>query len=112
MLLARREMHAPVLLPAGFVRFRTLRPFLAVADRLDAIPRHAEADEEFLGRGGAAVAQAEVVFRRSALVAMTFDHDRRVREIAQDGLDGGGILRQHALRVAADVTLVVIEVSI
>src|SRR5262245_22125527 len=72
-LLARREVCATVLLPTGFVCIRALRTLLAVADRLQAVGRNAELGKELLGGSGAPVAETQVVFGRSALVAMSLD---------------------------------------
>src|ERR1035438_4616062 len=85
-LLTRREVCPPVLLVAGFVGIRALRPFLAVADRLQPVRRHAQRLQELLGRCRAPVAQAEVVFGRAAFVAVAFHHDDGRGEIGQDCL--------------------------
>jgi hypothetical protein len=60
---------AAVLLPAGLVRFRAEGRLLALADDDDAIGGDAELDEIRLDRGGAALAEREVVLRGAALVA-------------------------------------------
>ena len=112
MLLPGREVGAAILLPAGFVGFGALRTLLAVADRLQPVGGNSELHQEILGGTGAAVAQAEIVFGRAALVAVAFHHDRRVREIGEDALDGGRIPGQHVARIAADIALVVIEVDV
>src|SRR5258706_16213791 len=60
-LFARRQMGATVALVAPLVRLRADRTILAVADRGETIRRHTELNQEFLGGGGAPIAQAEIV---------------------------------------------------
>src|SRR2546429_6131122 len=64
-------MAAAVLLPASLVVFHAERFLLAEADGIHAIGGDAERYEIFFHGGGATVAEAEVVFGRAALVAMT-----------------------------------------
>src|SRR6202000_2919462 len=68
-----RRHAAAVLRVAGLARIRAHRALLAVGDGLETAGRHAEADEIFLHRVGAAGAEGEVVLARAALVAMAFD---------------------------------------
>src|SRR5258708_2450119 len=69
---------APVLGPGRLGRADDRRTFLAVADRRDASGRDAEGNEDVLHRGGAALAQRQIVFARAAFVAMALDRDRHV----------------------------------
>src|ERR1700734_3900166 len=98
-LLSRREMGPAVLLPAGLIRVGALRTLLPVADRLQPGSRHPQLDQEFLGRRGAPVAQAEIVFGRAPFVAMPFDDDRRAGKILHDLLQRVGIPRQRVAGV-------------
>src|SRR5205823_10157803 len=75
-LLARGEVRPAILLPAGLVGLGTLRPLLAVADSLQLIGRDAELGQVLLGCRRTAIAQAQVVLGRSALIAMSLDDDR------------------------------------
>src|SRR5579872_2862871 len=105
-------MGAPVLLPAGFVRFGALRPFFAVADGPQFVGGNPELHQEVLGGTGAAVSEAQVILRRAAFIAMPFDDNGLAWEIAQDALQSFGILRKRVPGVAANVTLVVIVICI
>src|SRR5579883_671508 len=69
---------ATVLRPGRLVRADHRRTLLAVADRRHAIRRDAERDEHVLHRGGATLAESQVVLARAALVAMAFDRDCHV----------------------------------
>src|SRR5277367_1523620 len=69
------EMPASILLPAGFVRFRAERFLLAVADRLDAARANARRDQSLLHSCCARISQRQVIFRRTALIAMSFNRD-------------------------------------
>ena len=84
-------------------------PFLAVADRLHAIRGDSQRDQEILGRLRPAVAQRQVVFGGTALVAMAFDDhfDLRIgfRRKSRRLHEGG-------LRVGTNVGLVEIEVGV
>ena len=63
-LLPRREMRAPVLLPAGFVRFVAHGALLAVADGFQTVGWNTELHQEVLGGTRPAIAQTKVVFQR------------------------------------------------
>src|ERR1700730_17783667 len=65
------EMTTPVLLPALLGRFRAERLFLAVADRLHVIGSNAPLHQGITDRIRAAIAQGQIVFRRSPFVAVT-----------------------------------------
>src|SRR5215467_7209559 len=59
--------------PRLLTRVVVLRPLLAVADRLQAIGADAAAHEIVLHRGGAALAEGEVVLRRADVARVSFD---------------------------------------
>src|SRR5882672_9614712 len=101
-------MPAPVLLPARFVALRAERLFFAVADRLDATGVYASRHQSTLHRAGALVAQCDVVFRGTALVAMSFDSKAHIRMSVQELHVG----LERTLLITADVRLVVIEINI
>src|ERR1035441_5126516 len=79
------EVRAAVLLPARLVVVGALRRFLAVSDGLQLVARDPQLDEEFLGGGGAPVAESQVVLGRAALVAMALDGDADIRNGGEDG---------------------------
>jgi len=64
---------AAVLLPARLLALHAEGLFLAVADGTQPVGRNAERYKELLYGAGSAVAEAEVVFRRTTLVAVAFD---------------------------------------
>src|SRR5208283_2031651 len=105
-------MRAAVLLPAGLVGFRTLRPFLPVADGFQPVSGQPQRHQELLGGAGAAIAQPDVVFGRTALVAMAFHRDHSVGEIGQNGFQSGRVAAKRIARIAADIALVVVEVGV
>src|ERR1035437_2996316 len=72
-LLLINEVGAAVLLPARLVAFRAERFFLAVADRAYAVGRNPELRQSLLGFVGTIVAQRQVVFGRTAFVAVALD---------------------------------------
>src|ERR1039458_8634210 len=111
-LLARREVHATVLLPAGLAGLCALRALLSVADGLQLVGGYAKLHQELLGRAVAPVAQAQVVLRRAALVAVAFHHYGPVREVRQDALERRGVAGQRVPRIRANITLVVVEEGI
>ena len=71
-------MHAPFLLPALLGQLSALRSFLALADWLQPACFDTERCKEGIGRLGAAVVESQVVFGRTAFVAVTFDHNDSV----------------------------------
>ena len=85
----------------ALVGFGALRTLLAVADGLQTVGGNSELHQEVLGGTGAAVAQAQVVFGRAALVAVAFHHDGGVREIGEDALERGGVAGQDVAGIAA-----------
>ena len=64
------EVAAAVFLPAGFAMLRAEGLLLAEADRGELAGRDAQRSQVRLYRGGAAVAEAEVVFCGAAFVAV------------------------------------------
>src|ERR1700735_1926674 len=105
-------MRAPILLPAILARLGTLRPFLAITNGLQAIRRYALLDQEILGGGSAAIAQRQVIFSRSALVAMPFHHHREIRVLLEDLLQQCGIMRESVAPISANFAHIQIEEGI
>src|SRR5438067_4640698 len=101
-------MAAAVLLPASLVVFHAERFLLAEADGIHAIGGDAERYEIFFHGGGATVAEAEVVFGRAALVAMTLD-GYSYRRIGFEVFRG---LRERLADVGANVRFVEIKIGI
>jgi hypothetical protein len=102
-------MGAPIPLPAAFVGFRTDRAFLAVADRSQPVGRNSQLREKVTRRGRPAIAEAEVIFRRTALVAVSFNIDAGVGEIGKYALQRVGIGGERRTRVVANVVRIIIE---
>ena len=75
---------------------RAERLLLAVADHADPRCRHARRHQRVLGRVGAPLAQRQVVFVGTALVAVAADHNLHVRMAHQVA----GVLRERRLRIA------------
>src|SRR2546428_5179133 len=101
------ELVAAVLRPRRFVVALRDRPLLAVRHGLDAAGVDAVAHEVLLRRGGAPVAEREVVFVRPALVAVPGDPDPQVGIRLQDRdllIERRGVARP-------DVRLVEVEVD-
>src|ERR1039458_2670864 len=111
-LLARREVHTAVLLPAGLAGLCALRALLSVADGLQLVGGYAKLHQELLGGRGAPVRQAQVVPRRAALVPVAFHRYGRVREVRQDALERRGVAGQRVPRIRANIALVVVEEGI
>ena len=98
-------MRAAVPAPRAFLMRRIEREFAAVAHRAQPVGVEAERDQIRARRDGAALAKSQIVLRRSALVAVTFDRDHPRRVFLQHC---GIRLQRRAARVA-DVRAVVIE---
>src|SRR5262245_9159787 len=96
---------AAVLRPRGLVRAEDGGALLAVADRRHAAGVDALRDEVVLRRGGAALAEPEVVLARAALVAVTLDRRGRVRVLLQEGRPALDL----AARLRLQLRLVVVE---
>jgi hypothetical protein len=71
------EVPAAILLITTFVRFGAERLFFTVADGFDAIARHSRLNQRILHRVRAIRAKRQVIFGRTAFVAMSFDRDAR-----------------------------------
>src|SRR5436190_2199117 len=87
-------MAATILLPAGFGALHAERLLLAEADGAEAVGRDAQRDEILLDGTGAAITEAEVIFGRPTLIAMTCDGCRGAGRTARTrGRDrvGGGV---------------------
>src|SRR5580700_5221854 len=78
-LFSHNEVRPAILLVTLFGRSSAERLFLAVADCFHAIGRDTQGHQELLCRRRAPVAQSQVVLRRTALVAMTFDNNFQLR---------------------------------
>src|SRR3989442_11444050 len=102
------EMATTVLLPAGFVVFRTEGLLLTEADGGEAVCRNAERDEILFRGAGATVTEAEVVFGRAALVAVALDCDFELRMALQE--IGG--LGERCAAIGANICFVVIQIRI
>src|SRR5712692_7763206 len=107
-LLGADEVAATILLPAGFVALRAEGLFLAETDGADAVGGDAQGDEILLDRTGATIAEREVVFGGTALVAMAFDGHAKLRVIAQEV---GGLGERFA-SVRANVGFVEVEIGV
>src|SRR5215472_7531878 len=104
-LLGVHEVSAAVGLPALLGRLRAERFLLAVADRLDVRRVDAALDQGGLHRVGAAVAQRQVVFGRSPLVAVSLNGEAHVGMLLQE-VD---IALHRRLLVWTDVRLVEVK---
>ena len=105
-------MHAPILLPAFFRGFGTLRPLLAETDGLQTFGRHTERLDVFACGGGTAVTESEVVLRRTALVAVAFQSDDRGRKVREDRMQRLSVLRQSGPGIGTDTGLVVVKIDV
>src|SRR6185312_12520534 len=77
------EVVAPVLRPAAFLVLAAERLLLAVADGADPVGADPQLHQFSLHRIGTVVAQRQVVFLGSAVVAVAFNHDRKVRVLVE-----------------------------
>src|SRR5580698_8193533 len=102
------EVPAAVLLPARFVALGTERLFFSVADRLDAAGTDSRRNQCVLHRSGSFVAQGQVIFRGSALVAVPLHRETDGRVLVEEL----HIAQHRALLIAANVGLVIVEVDI
>src|ERR1700690_4445230 len=101
-------MTPPVLLPALLVRFGAERLFLAVADGLYVVGGNPSLNQRVTNRVRTAVAQGQVVFRRSPFVAVSFHRKADVGMLLQE-LD---VALHRGLLVRADIALVIFEVDV
>ena len=74
------ELVTAVLGVRGLVVARIERPLLAIGDDVDPGGVHALVLQVALGRGGAAIAQRQIVLVGAALVGMTADRDLDLRD--------------------------------
>jgi hypothetical protein len=99
---------AAILLVALFRGLHAKGFFLAEADRVYALGGDSKGDQVLLDGAGAAIAQSEVVFGRTALVAMTLDRHPLCWIAAQVA----GSLGQSSACVGPDIRLVKVEKSV
>src|SRR5271168_2324044 len=102
------EVAATVLLPAFFVAFGAEGLFFAEADGAQAVGGDALRDEVLLDGAGATVAEAQVVFRGAAFVAMAFDGHSELRIVAQKFRG----VRKSFAGVRANVGFIEIEIGV
>src|SRR4051812_3132075 len=107
LLLGADEVAAAILLIAVFGRLHTEGLFFAEADGIDAIGGDAQRDQVLLGGAGAAIAESEVVFGGTALVAMAFNGDALGRVVAE--ILGG--FAESGASVGTNVGLVEVKVA-
>src|SRR5471030_412943 len=105
--LLQRGHAATVAGPGAFVGADDFRPFLAVADGLNAVGGQALRNQVLADGRRAALAQCEVVLTRAALVAMAFDGDLVVRVLLQPS----SLLVQGRPAVGSDRRHVGVEVN-
>src|SRR5437867_13148841 len=98
-------MAATILLPAGFGALHAERLLLAEADGAEAVGRDAQREEILLDGTGAAIAEAEVVFGRTTLIAMALDGELELWIAMQDF----GGLRECRASIGPDRSLVIGE---
>src|SRR4051794_35535394 len=107
-LLVEGEAAATVLLPAGFGRFAAERLLLAVADDADAVTSNTGLNKRVLDGIGAVLAEGEVVFVGSTLVAIAADDDLESGVASQIG----SVFGERSLLIAANIVCVVVEENI
>src|SRR5690349_10099585 len=101
-------MATAVLLPASFIALCAEGLLFAVADGLDAAGIDAGGSQRILDCAGALVTQSQVVVRRSAFVAVSFNREVHIGMLIEElsiGLNRG-------LLIGANIGLVVIEVDV
>src|SRR5947199_8643501 len=101
-------MAATILLPAGFGALHAERLLLAEADGAEAVGRDAQRDEILLDGTGAAITEAEVIFGRTTLIAMTFDGYLELWIALQEV--GGP--REGRASIGTNVSLVIVEIGV
>src|SRR6266699_939964 len=101
-------MAATVLLPATFVVLHAEGLFFAVADGAQPVCGNTKRDEVLLHGTGAAITEAQIVFRGAALVAVSFDGRLDLRVVLQE-IRG---LRERLAGIGTNVRFVVIEIGI
>ena len=98
-------MCAAILLPARVVLLGAEGMLLAPTDRIDSRGRNAQRNQVVLGGLRTALAKPQVVFRRTAVVAMSFESHASVRIGAQEF----GVLGERFAGIVADIGLVEVE---
>src|SRR5262249_53291645 len=101
------ELVATVLRPRGFIRALGDRPFLTEAHDLNAAFTNPVVHEVLLRRGGATLAEREVVLVGATLVGVAGDANHHVHV----RLENPRLHVQVALGVVADIGLVEVEVD-
>src|SRR4051812_22926150 len=97
--------RAPVLRPGLLSGSADRRAFLAVAESGDTVGGDAAGGQVVLHRGGAAVAQRQIVFARAALVGVAFDRHADIAVL----LEPLGLPVQGRARFGAEIDLIVAE---
>src|SRR5260370_3430717 len=100
-------MAAAILLPASLGVLHAEGFLLAEADGAHTVGGDSQRHEILLDGVGTAIAEAEVVFRGAALVAMTFDGDFDRRVLLQEVRSR----RERRTSVRTNVGLVVVKVA-
>src|SRR5712672_428229 len=101
-------MSTPVLLPAGLVRLGAERTLFPEARGLNPVGGHSGRYQCVLDRAGTAVAERQVVFSGTALVAVSLNGEGHVRMLLQEC----SVRLDNCLLVAAHIRLVVIKVDV
>lgn len=83
-LVRESEVIDPILLPALFVVVIAERLFFAVADRLKAIGWNTLLEKSLLNGFGAARSESEVVFDRTAVIAVPLNEDVDARMLLEE----------------------------
>src|SRR5579859_983378 len=107
-LLTQNKMRTPIQVPAFFVVLGANRAFLAPTGRLHAVRGNAERDQEILRCLRAPLAQAKIVFRGAALVAIAFDRNASLRV----GAEEFRVLGQYLASLAAEIRFIRVEVGV
>src|ERR1700683_3113871 len=107
-LMPRYEMRTAILLPARFIVLGAEWPLFAPAHRIHAVGGNAERNKVILGSLGAAFTEANVVFRRAALIAMALDGHADLRIRAQEFRGLG----QVSAGVATNIGFVEVEIGV
>src|SRR5215469_12502421 len=107
-LLLHDEVVAPILLPARLVMIGAQRQFFTITDSGDAAAFDAQGFQIVFRRLGALGAECDIVFLRTALVAMTLD----LNPGSRIGLQPARVLLQDRPVLWLDVVSVVAEVNV
>src|SRR5690242_4645745 len=101
-------MRAAILLPARFVMIGAEGTFLAPTGGLNPIGTDTERNQEVLRSIGPALTEAEVVFGRTAFVAMSLERDLYLRIRTQEF----GVFCKNRACIVPQVGFIRIEVSV